>query len=106
VDKKRAKRDSKDSIGSKEKKDPSLLRKPRSPTIPDAPFRATAVSGALKSGQSILTQIGASDHNGWMRKKGEHYNTWRNRYFVLKGPHLYWLKSNALTVGVAQAVWL
>ncbi|KAF8261196.1 hypothetical protein EI94DRAFT_1833440 [Lactarius quietus] len=94
-EKKRSKRDSKDSTGSKDKKDPSLLRKRTTPTSPDMPFRASADSGTLKAGQNILTQIGTPDHNGWMRKKGEHYNTWKTRYFVLKGPHLYWLKSNS-----------
>ncbi|KAI0313112.1 hypothetical protein OF83DRAFT_1249533 [Amylostereum chailletii] len=49
----------------------------------------------LKAGQSILQQIGAPDFNGWMRKKGDRYNAWKNRYFLLKGPHLYWLRSNS-----------
>ena len=102
-DKKRTKRDSKDSSGStKDKKDPSLLRK-RTPTTPEFPHRASPDSNALKSGQTILTQIGTPDHNGWMRKKGDHYGSWKNRYFVLKGPHLYWLKSNAQTVGYRVA---
>jgi hypothetical protein len=105
-DKKRAKRDSKDSSASKEKKDPSLLRKRTTPTSPDLTRRNSPDSGTLKSGQTILTQIGTPDHNGWMRKKGDHYGSWKNRYFVLKGPHLYWLKSNAQTVRVALAVWL
>ncbi|KAH9056353.1 hypothetical protein EDB87DRAFT_1637438 [Lactarius vividus] len=83
-----------DSSGSKDKKDPSLLRK-RTPSATDTPLRTSTESSTLKPGQNILAQIGTPDHNGWMRKKGEHYNTWKNRYFVLKGPHLYWLKSNA-----------
>ncbi|KAH8977537.1 hypothetical protein EDB92DRAFT_1916615 [Lactarius akahatsu] len=91
---KREKRESKDSGASKDKKDPSLLRK-RTPSATDAPLRTSPESSTLKPGQNILAQIGTPDHNGWMRKKGEHYNTWKNRYFVLKGPHLYWLKSNA-----------
>ncbi|KAI9447510.1 hypothetical protein H4582DRAFT_2137033 [Lactarius indigo] len=93
-DRKREKRESKDSGGSKDKKDPSLLRK-RTHSASDAPLRTSTESSTLKTGQNILAQIGTPDHNGWMRKKGEHYNTWKNRYFVLKGPHLYWLKSNA-----------
>lgn len=52
----------------------------------------------FKPGQSVLEQIGEADHNGWMRKKGEHYNTWKQRYFVLKGPHLYYLRSNSKVV--------
>ncbi|KAF8324573.1 uncharacterized protein EI90DRAFT_3075110 [Cantharellus anzutake] len=46
----------------------------------------------LKSDKSFLEQIEEFDHDGWMRKKGERYNTWKLRYFVLKGPHLYYLR--------------
>lgn len=83
---KREKRESKDS-GTKDKRDSAVLRKNVSPT-----------TNTFKSGQSILEQIGQPDHKGWMRKRGEHYNTWKSRYFVLKGPHLYWLKSNNASV--------
>lgn len=92
---KREKRDSKDSSGTKDKKDSTLLRKQGSPTI-------AQTTGSFKSGQSILAQIGQPDHKGWMRKRGEHYNTWKSRYFVLKGPHLYWLKSDNASVRVAS----
>ncbi|KAF4619419.1 hypothetical protein D9613_004857 [Agrocybe pediades] len=51
-------------------------------------------TGMVKQGQSILEQIGEPDHVGWMRKKGDRYNSWKLRYFVLKGPHLYILRSN------------
>ena len=54
----------------------------------------------VKQGQSILEQIGEADHCGWMRKKGERYNSWRMRYFVLTGPHLYCLKSNSKAVSI------
>lgn len=37
-----------------------------------------------------------------MRKRGDRYNTWTSRYFVLKGPHLYWLKSGNPSVRVAS----
>jgi hypothetical protein len=96
---KHEKRDSKDSSGTKDKRDSILLRKPTSPTT------ATASSGSFKSGQSILEQIGRPDHRGWMRKRGEHYNTWKTRFFVLKGPHLYWLKSNNISVCIARTGW-
>ncbi|KAE9389360.1 hypothetical protein BT96DRAFT_980734 [Gymnopus androsaceus JB14] len=49
----------------------------------------------LKPGQSILDQIGEPDHSGWMMKKGDRYNAWKQRYFVLKGPHMYCLKSDS-----------
>ena len=105
-DKKREKRGSKDSSGSKEKKDPTLLRKRIISTPAEMPLGGGLETSTLKPGHNILAQIGAPDHNGWMRKKGEHYNTWKNRYFVLKGPHLYWLKSNNQTVGDTLARWL
>ncbi|EMD40348.1 hypothetical protein CERSUDRAFT_110942 [Gelatoporia subvermispora B] len=84
----------------KDHKDPTLLRKRTTSTsdVTKRPIPVTSTSiagGTLKSGQSILAQIGEPDHSGWMRKKGERYNTWKSRYFVLKGPHLYYLKSDS-----------
>ncbi|KAG8917337.1 polar growth protein, partial [Tulasnella sp. 417] len=37
--------------------------------------------------------IGQPDHSGWMRKRGESFNAWKLRYFVLKGQHLYYVKT-------------
>jgi hypothetical protein len=48
----------------------------------------------------ILSRIGSPDHEGWMRKKEGLYNTWKNRYVVLKGPHLYWLRSDSVFVSI------
>ncbi|KAL6307047.1 hypothetical protein BKA93DRAFT_770292 [Sparassis latifolia] len=80
---------------------PTLLRKRTPSTVDGAPRPTTSVIQPgvplLKAGQSILEQIGTPDHNGWMRKKGVRYNSWKLRYFVLKGPHLYWLRSNSKT---------
>lgn len=42
---------------------------------------------------SAMSKIGKPDFAGYMKKKGERYNTWKNRYFVLKGAHLYYMKS-------------
>jgi len=64
---------------------------------PHGPPGINGLNGPIKQGQSILEQIGDADHVGWMRKRGERYNTWKLRYFVLKGPHLYCLKSNSKT---------
>ncbi|CAE6455305.1 unnamed protein product [Rhizoctonia solani] len=41
----------------------------------------------------VLDHIGEPDYSGWMRKKGGRYNSWKLRYFVLKGPHLYYLEN-------------
>ena len=90
-------------------RDPALLRKrtasvsagsagePRAGPVV-ASVTANGAGPNLKAGQSILEQIGIPDHNGWMRKKGDRYNAWKLRYFVLKGPHLYWLRSNSKSV--------
>lgn len=106
-------------------RDPALLRK-RTPSMsanigaavaaaaavgePRGALVAASVNGIgpgagpnLKAGQSILEQIGTPDHNGWMRKKGDRYNAWKLRYFVLKGPHLYWLRSNSKSVRARAA---
>lgn len=64
----------------------------------DADVNGAVLSGLLKPGQSILDQIGEPDHVGWMRKRGDRYNSWKNRYFVLKGPHMYCLKSDSKAV--------
>lgn len=47
----------------------------------------------VKPGMTALDQIGQPDHSGWMRKRGESFNAWKLRYFVLKGPHLYYVKT-------------
>jgi hypothetical protein len=51
----------------------------------------------LRPGEDVLQQlqeiIGEPDHSGFMLKKGERYNTWKNRFFFLKGPHIYYLRS-------------
>ncbi len=55
----------------------------------------------LKPGAKVLDQfrqtLGEPDFSGWMMKKGERYNTWKMRFFYLKGPHMYYLRS--ITVG-------
>ncbi|KAJ7754933.1 hypothetical protein DFH07DRAFT_494448 [Mycena maculata] len=82
---------------------PALLRKRTSSShTTEAAKAATAAAAAsapggvakLKPGMSIIEQIGEPDHVGWMRKKGDRYNSWKLRYFVLKGPDFYCLKSS------------
>lgn len=86
------------STVDREGRDPAVLRK-RTNSHYDAPLGDSTSS--LKPGQSVLEQIGEPDFTGWMRKKGEHYNTWKLRYFVLKGPHLYYLRSDRGTVSAS-----
>lgn len=75
----------------KESKDPAVLRK-RTMSTPHDNSQPRGMQ-ALKPGQSFFEQIGEPDHSGWMRKKGDRYNSWKSRYFVLKGSDLYILKS-------------
>ena len=107
-------------------KEPSVLRKrtnsnpmPESPDTDGAMKRPApmSVSAAgpsgkagtggtikLKPGVNALTQLletlGEADFSGWIMKKGERYNTWKMRFFYLKGPHMYYLRSK--TVGALR----
>lgn len=102
------KRDRTTSLSPSKERDPQVLRK-RTSSAAEVPTRSalasskTAGAPSLKAGQSILEQIGTPDHNGWLRKKGDRYNSWKQRYFVLKGPHLYWLRSESKAVCVNVA---
>ena len=79
-----------------ELKDADVLRKQtRTPQDGRAGSRGP---NALKPGRSIVEQIGQPDHEGWLRKKGDHYNSWKLRYFIIKGPHLYILRSSSKAV--------
>ncbi|SCV72544.1 BQ2448_4081 [Microbotryum intermedium] len=50
---------------------------------------------AVAPGANLMEKIGTPDYSGWMQKKGEKYNTWKQRFFVLKGIYLYYLKSES-----------
>jgi hypothetical protein len=49
--------------------------------------------GGNPSAKRALDRIPEPDFAGYLRKKGERYNSWKTRYCVLSGPHLYYLKS-------------
>ncbi|KAJ7293017.1 hypothetical protein C8J57DRAFT_1267884 [Mycena rebaudengoi] len=89
-------------------RDSNLLRKRTSSSHASDSVKAASTAAAtvaaapngvpkLKPGQSVLEQIGEPDHVGWMRKKGDRYNSWKLRYLVLKGPDLYCLRSSNKT---------
>jgi hypothetical protein len=80
------------------------MKHPAPSPVPTAgPSGMAGAGGAIKlrPGAKALDQLrqtlGEADFAGWMMKKGERYNTWKLRLFYLKGPHLYYLRSN--TVG-------
>ena len=45
--------------------------------------------------QTPLQRIGKPDYAGYLRKKGETYTGWKDRYLILKGHHLYIMKQPA-----------
>ena len=83
-------------VKSTELKEAELFRKQTS--APQDGRAGSRGPNALKPGKSIVEQIGQPDHQGWMRKKGDHYNSWKVRFFIIKGPHLYILRSNSKSV--------
>jgi len=80
----------------KEKTSSTVLKKHT-----DFPQNHSQGPSTFKPGRSIIEQIGTPDHQGWMRKKGDHYNAWKMRYFIIKGPHLYILRSDNQAVGIS-----
>ena len=73
-----------------------------------SPSSATMGSNANMAGvggAGALKQIGTPDYSGWMKKKGDRYG-WKNRYFVLKGAHLYFLKSEHVSIAFPSGIWI
>jgi len=71
-----------------------------------SPLRRSASLGIMpevNTRDTVLVQIGIPDHEGWIRKKGGHFSTWKGRYLVLKDAHLYWLRTDNSVVCIA---WL
>ncbi|WWC63374.1 uncharacterized protein I303_105974 [Kwoniella dejecticola CBS 10117] len=60
------------------------------PATPEANRRA---SGNGAGNAAALKQIGTPDYSGYLKKKGDRYGGWKQRFFVLKGSHLYFMKS-------------
>lgn len=75
----------------------ALVKRPRTLSTAGATKPSARVPATLTPGKSVIEQIGEADHTGWMRKKGDHYNSWKLRYFIIKGPHLYILRTSSKT---------
>lgn len=52
-----------------------------------APPSAAAAGDAAANGP-VMSRIQPVDLEGWIKKKGERYNSWKPRYLALKGPDL------------------
>lgn len=55
--------------------------------------KAAGLGDEQGSATRALDRIPKPEFQGYLRKKGERYNSWKLRYCVLSGPHLYYLKS-------------
>jgi len=40
-----------------------------------------------------VTSLNPADREGWLKKQGEHYRTWKKRWFVLKGRQLVYFET-------------
>lgn len=67
--------------------------------MPTSPNNRT---GGLASAESApaLSKIGTPDYTGFLKKKGDRYNTWKTRYFVLKGARLYYLRNERVSTAL------
>jgi hypothetical protein len=81
------------SPGGSKRKNPSQLRRSVSSGA-NASLSAITEANTHTLVDTVLVQIGTPDLQGWIRKKGGHFSTWKNRYLVLKGAHLYWLRTD------------
>lgn len=62
--------------------------------MPTSPINRTAAPTATAT---ALSKIGTPDFTGFLKKKGDRYNTWKTRYFVLKGARLYYLRNERVS---------
>lgn len=65
--------------------------------IPTSPNNRTGSLATNDEAGTALSKIGTPDFSGFLKKKGDRYNTWKTRYFVLKGPRLYYLRNEKVS---------
>lgn len=62
------------------------------PSVPSVSLDDPVYSGPTASDetdrQSVLNRIGSITRQGWVKKRGERYNRWNNRYLILHGMDL------------------
>ena len=62
------------------------------PSVPSVSLDDPVYSGSTASDatdrQSVLNRIGSIARQGWVKKRGERYNRWNNRYLILHGMDL------------------
>lgn len=52
----------------------------------------------INTNNEVLKNIGIPDHCGWLKKQGDRYRNWKNRFCILKGSTLYYLKSDKVNI--------
>ncbi|CAG8779433.1 2193_t:CDS:2, partial [Gigaspora margarita] len=66
-------------------------------TRPESPFQSNkweTLEDLNSMDLEVLKSMGEPDYEGWLKKQGDKYKTWKSRYFILKGVDLYYLKNN------------
>ncbi|CDS01777.1 related to BOI1-BEM1 protein-binding protein [Sporisorium scitamineum] len=53
-----------------------------------APTPSASAAGNAAANGPVMARIQPVDLEGWIKKKGERYNSWKPRYLALKGPDL------------------
>ncbi|CAG8492147.1 5803_t:CDS:10 [Cetraspora pellucida] len=75
----------------------SPLMIPKQSLEPESPHQYNkweAIEDLSAIDLEVLKSIGEPDYEGWLKKQGDKYKTWKSRYFILKGADLYYLKNN------------
>lgn len=71
-----------------------MVRNSFSPTSKPQTVVPVASRASMDSLLQRSTQLDVvPDMEGWLHKQGDKYKTWNRRWFVLKGPNLFYFKS-------------
>lgn len=76
-----------------------MVRNSFSPTSKPQTVVPVASRSSMDSLLQRSTQLDVvPDMEGWLHKQGDKYKTWNRRWFVLKGPNLFYFKSPKVRV--------
>lgn len=65
------------------------IAQPSAPSVSlDDPVYSGSTASDATDRQSVLNRIGSIARQGWVKKRGERYNRWNNRYLILHGMDL------------------
>ena len=56
------------------------------------------VDSVVAKRNELAGKQGKPDMEGWLHKQSDKYKTWNKRWFVLKGPNLFYFKSPKVSI--------